>query len=129
MMRHQARGRSLMQHAAVRALSSRRSGFGKVIAEVVVKGNTRITEIAHAAPTKLFEVDSPAQHRSGSACCTIGGYGGGLLGGDNIQLQVDVRKGGTLSLNTLGSTKVRLIGKIVFRIATARCDLSYDGCS
>ena len=68
-----------------------------------------LCEIANVSPTKLIPVDSPSQRRSGSACCTIGGYGGGLLGGDKIELEVGVGAGSTLVLNTQGSTKVEYL--------------------
>jgi len=43
---------------------------------------------------------------AGAAHCAIGGYGGGLLGGDVVELEVEVEAGAALLLTTQASTKV-----------------------
>lgn len=53
--------------------------------------------------------------RVGAAWCAVGEYGGGLLGGDCVEMDVAVGLGGTLLLSSQGSTKVfksRAEGKV-----------------
>jgi len=66
---------------------------------------TRLTRVSHRTPVRLLPlVDTNG--RRGAAHCAIGGYGGGLLGGDTIELSVRVEPGAKLCLTTQASTKV-----------------------
>lgn len=66
---------------------------------------TRLTRISHRTPTRLLPLTDTAC-RLGAAHCAIGGYGGGLLGGDTVHLDVRVDPGASLCLTTQASTKV-----------------------
>ncbi|CAE7563663.1 ndc80 [Symbiodinium sp. CCMP2456] len=46
------------------------------------------------------------ERRSGSAWCAIGSFGGGLLGGDEVDMAVEVDSNATLTLVTQASTKI-----------------------
>eukprot|EP00929_Paragymnodinium_shiwhaense_P084146 TRINITY_DN44983_c0_g1_i1.p1 TRINITY_DN44983_c0_g1~~TRINITY_DN44983_c0_g1_i1.p1 ORF type:complete len:679 (+),score=139.52 TRINITY_DN44983_c0_g1_i1:86-2122(+) len=82
-----------------------RQGLGRIKAEVVA-GVTRLTEIGHSAPARLFPVMSPGVEKVGAAGFFLGGYGGGVLGGDHVQLDVRVGAGATLLGRTQGTTKI-----------------------
>ena len=44
--------------------------------------------------------------RSGAAWCALGSFGGGFLGGDEVDLKIEVAEGATLAMTTQASTKI-----------------------
>jgi len=69
-------------------------------------GATVLAEITHQAPARLHPISTADTAKKGSAWCMLGEYGGGLLGGDQTNLDVRVDAGATLTLSTQGATKV-----------------------
>jgi urease accessory protein len=82
-----------------------RRGVARLKADVVY-GKTRITELSHRAPSRLHPMQTPGATRVGAAWCAMGEYGGGLLGGDCVDMDVAVGPDATLLLSSQGSTKV-----------------------
>lgn len=86
-------------------LKQGRAGIGRLVAEVVA-GATRLTELSHASPARLFSVQHALAEQAGAACFAVGGYGGGLLGGDQVHLDIHIGRGATAVGRTQGTTKV-----------------------
>ena len=55
---------------------------------------------------RLLPMRPPSVCAAGAAHCALGSYGGGLLGGDVVDLHVTAERGATLTLTTQASTKV-----------------------
>lgn len=70
------------------------------------RGGTALTRVVHRQPARLLPMDTAEAGKAGAVWCAIGGYGGGLLGGDHIDTRVTVAKGAKLCLTTQASTKV-----------------------
>ena len=70
------------------------------------RGVTRLTNVSHRAPARLLPMRGALAEAAGAATCALGSYGGGLLGGDHIALDLKVDVGATLMLSTQASTKV-----------------------
>ena len=69
-------------------------------------GVTRLTRVAHRAPMRLLPMQPPSVAAAGAAACALGSYGGGLLGGDVVDLHVRAERGAVLALTTQASTKI-----------------------
>eukprot|EP00964_Phaeocystis_antarctica_P052113 scaffold30486_cov63-Phaeocystis_antarctica.AAC.7 len=69
-------------------------------------GVTRLTRVAHRTPTRLLPMQPPSVAAAGAAACALGSYGGGLLGGDVVDLHVRAECGAVLALTTQASTKI-----------------------
>ena len=69
-------------------------------------GVTRLTRVAHRAPMRLLPMQPPGVAAAGAAACALGSYGGGLLGGDVVDLHVSAECGAVLALTTQASTKI-----------------------
>ena len=69
-------------------------------------GVTRLTRVAHRAPMRLLPMQPPSVAAAGAAACALGSYGGGLLGGDVVDLHVRAERGAALVLTTQASTKI-----------------------
>ena len=69
-------------------------------------GVTRLTRVAHRAPMRLLPMQPPGVAAAGAAACALGSYGGGLLGGDVVDLHVRAECGAVLALTTQASTKI-----------------------
>ena len=69
-------------------------------------GVTRLTRVAHRAPMRLLPMQPPSVAAAGAAACALGSYGGGLLGGDVVDLHVRAERGAALALTTQASTKI-----------------------
>lgn len=81
---------------------SSRSGRGKVVA-CVSDGRTVLASTRAESPLRLLRPTFPGTK---SAAVCIATFGGGLVGGDEIDLDVHVGTGATLLLFTQASTKV-----------------------
>jgi urease accessory protein len=77
-------------------------GKGYIQCELVGK-STKITKISHDYPLRLMK---PKSHSNDHQAVYLLSYGGGLLSGDVIELQVIVESGCMLSIHSQASTKV-----------------------
>ena len=84
---------------------SRPHGLATLIANAH-GGCTRLTCVSHRAPARLLPLRAAKAQDAGAAICALGSYGGGLLGGDHVVLNVLAERGATLTLGTQASTKV-----------------------
>ena len=81
-----------------------REGKGHVVLSPVGQGDQQVpSTLSFQYPLKLISPRLPLQ-----PCTSVFmmSYGGGLVGGDQIELNVDVERGCKLSLLTQGSTKI-----------------------
>ena len=83
--------------------SSSRPGDGRVVARRHPNGTTTLESITYQYPLKLVSPTSSARE---SALVFLLSYGGGLVGGDEVKLDVDVLSGARLSIVTQGHTKI-----------------------
>ena len=51
---------------------------------------TRLTQVAHKAPTRLIPIQKTSVHEAGAAVCALSNYGAGMLQGDSAELSVRV---------------------------------------
>ena len=84
----------------------RNRGAACLVAEADENGKSRLTHVTHRTPARLLPMHTPSSTTHGVAVCAISSYGGGLLGGDAVELNIDVLHGATLALSTQASTKV-----------------------
>eukprot|EP00746_Dinoflagellata_sp_MGD_P075476 gnl/MRDRNA2_/MRDRNA2_30369_c0_seq1.p1 gnl/MRDRNA2_/MRDRNA2_30369_c0~~gnl/MRDRNA2_/MRDRNA2_30369_c0_seq1.p1 ORF type:complete len:601 (+),score=122.00 gnl/MRDRNA2_/MRDRNA2_30369_c0_seq1:207-2009(+) len=82
-----------------------RAGLGRLKAELVA-GATRLTDISSSSPARLFPLQSALATNAGAAGFVVGGYGGGVLGGDTVDIHLSVGPGATLVGRTQGHTKI-----------------------
>ena len=69
------------------------AGLATLVAESAAGGRTCLTRVAHKAPARLLPMRSPRAIEAGAAVCAIGSFGGGLLGGDHVTLDVRAEPG------------------------------------
>ncbi|KAF9462112.1 UreD-domain-containing protein [Collybia nuda] len=79
------------------------AGGGRIVLSSYGSSHAVFSELSSTYPLKLL---SPRISPSGVAVVYILSYGGGLVGGDQVNLSVDVDTGGVLVLLSQGSTKV-----------------------
>jgi urease accessory protein len=85
----------------------RGKGLAMLTAEAVgPRGATKLTRVAHRNPMRLLPMRPAEAERAGSAQCALGSYGGGVLGGDTLELRLRCGAGAALTLTTQASTKV-----------------------
>lgn len=107
-------------------LYSHQSGHGKIVA---ISSNpstssstisTHLTELSHSSPMRLVPSRRSHQHhlkhqhevKHEAALVHLSSYGGGLVPGDVLHLDIDVRgKGATLCVLTQGGTRIYRPGK------------------
>jgi urease accessory protein UreH len=82
-----------------------RKGFARLVA-TASRGTTHLTTISHRAPGRLLPMRSPLAEQAGAGLCVLGSFGGGLLGGDSVDVSVHATAGTTLTIGTQASTKV-----------------------
>lgn len=70
----------------------RRTGIATLVA-TAEQGTTRLTRVSHRAPGRLLPMRSPLSEEAGASLCLLGSYGGGLLGGDSVTLEVHAKPG------------------------------------
>lgn len=84
--------------------SSSVPGDGKIIVKQLPAGGSGLETITYQYPLKLI---SPASHSDNdSVLVFLLSYGGGLVGGDAVNLSIVVSPGAKLSLVTQGHTKI-----------------------
>ena len=84
--------------------SSSLPGEGHIIASLQPHGITALTKVTYQYPLKLIS-PSPTSYQK-SVLAFLLTYGGGLVGGDQVNLVIDLQKGAKLSIVTQGHTKV-----------------------
>ncbi|KAK0639023.1 UreD urease accessory protein-domain-containing protein [Cercophora newfieldiana] len=85
--------------------SSSTPGEGLIVARLLSDGATSgLSAITYQYPLKLITPSRPSETRS--VLVFLLSYGGGLVGGDVVNLTVDVQAGARLSVVTQGHTKV-----------------------
>ena len=84
--------------------SSSRPGHGRIVAKLLPDGATGLETTEYQYPLKLIAPKPAPHHRSASVFLLS--YGGGLVGGDQVNLTIDVCSNAKLSLVTQGHTKV-----------------------
>lgn len=82
---------------------SSREGKGHIVLSSLGQGTQTLSTLSFQYPLKLISPRLPGQ-----PCTSVFmmSYGGGLVGGDQIELSVNIERGCKLSLLTQGSTKV-----------------------
>ncbi|KAK0392410.1 hypothetical protein NLU13_1905 [Sarocladium strictum] len=84
--------------------SSSAAGDGKIVAKLLPAGGTGLETMLYQYPLKLI---SPSTHSDlKSVLVFLLSYGGGLVGGDAVNLSIDIHPGAKLSLVTQGHTKI-----------------------
>lgn len=84
--------------------SSSAAGEGRIVAKLLPDGNSGLETIVYQYPLKLITPSRPSELRS--VLVFLLSYGGGLVGGDNVNLSIDVNAGAKLSIVTQGHTKI-----------------------
>lgn len=84
--------------------SSSAPGEGHIIAALQPQGITALVKVTYQYPLKLIS-PSPTSYQK-SVLAFLLTYGGGLVGGDQVNLLIDVKEGAKLSIVTQGHTKV-----------------------
>ncbi|KJZ80541.1 hypothetical protein HIM_00391 [Hirsutella minnesotensis 3608] len=85
--------------------SSASPGEGKIVARLLPGGGNGLETIVYQYPLKLISPTSPSGGQK-SVLVFLLSYGGGLVGGDVVNLTVSIRAGASLSLVTQGHTKI-----------------------
>ncbi|KAI1377201.1 UreD-domain-containing protein [Hypoxylon crocopeplum] len=84
--------------------SSSLAGEGRIVVKLSPNEVSTLESITYQYPLKLISPASIAEN--GSVLVFLLSYGGGLVGGDQINLSIDVQPGARLSIVTQGHTKV-----------------------
>ena len=84
--------------------STSSAGCGRVVAKLLPAGGTGLEAIAYQYPLKLIS-PSPSAYQK-SVLVFLLSYGGGLVGGDSVNLAVRVKQDARLSIVTQGHTKI-----------------------
>ncbi|GAO15780.1 uncharacterized protein UV8b_03099 [Ustilaginoidea virens] len=85
--------------------SSSVPGQGHIVTKMLPGGGNGLESISYQYPLKLISPNSPASGQK-SVLVFLLSYGGGLVGGDAVELSIHVRANTSLSLVTQGHTKV-----------------------
>jgi urease accessory protein UreH len=130
------------------------NGYGKIVAvssvpstgDVATTVRTHLTELRHSSPMRLVpsrrthpvrttqnawedEASNPNYHREG-ALVHLSSYGGGLVPGDNLHLDVDVRgKGAMLAVMTQGGQRIYRPGENCRRFEDYKYEFNGTDCS
>ncbi|KAJ9134653.1 UreD-domain-containing protein [Pleurostoma richardsiae] len=84
--------------------SSSAAGEGKIVVKQLPNGVSGLETMSYQYPLKL--ISPPRSHDQKSVLVFLLSYGGGLVGGDAINLAMDLHRGARLSVVTQGHTKV-----------------------
>lgn len=98
--------------------NNHQNGYGKIVAvsskDATDKMHTHFTELRHASPMRL--VPSRRTNSREGALLHLSSYGGGLVPGDSLYLDVDVRgKGAMLAVMTQGGQRIYRPGEQLHR--------------
>ncbi len=84
--------------------SSSADGEGRIVVRLLPQGISGLEAFTYQYPLKLITPMRPPETKS--ALVFILSYGGGLVGGDQVSLSIDVKTRARLSLATQGHTKI-----------------------
>jgi urease accessory protein len=84
--------------------SSSAPGEGRIVAQLLPHNISALTTIAFQYPLKLISPSPSAEQKS--VLVFLLTYGGGLVGGDQVHLSIDVKANAKLSIVTQGHTKI-----------------------
>ncbi|KAK4242546.1 hypothetical protein C8A03DRAFT_29308 [Achaetomium macrosporum] len=84
--------------------SSSAAGEGRIVVRLLPEGVSGLEAFTYQYPLKLITPMRPSETKS--ALVFLLSYGGGLVGGDQVNLSIDVKTGARLSLATQGHTKI-----------------------
>lgn len=84
--------------------SSSAAGEGYIVVKPLPAGGSGLEKITYQYPLKLISPTPSSEHQS--VLVFLLSYGGGLVGGDSVNLHVTVEHGARLSLVTQGHTKI-----------------------
>jgi len=84
--------------------SSSSPGEGRIVAKVLPNGVSGLEKITYQYPLKLISPSQPAELTS--VLVFLLSYGGGLVGGDTVDLAIEVHPDAKLTIVTQGHTKV-----------------------
>ncbi|RFU72359.1 urease accessory [Trichoderma arundinaceum] len=79
-------------------------GDGRIVVRLLPAGGSGLETISYQYPLKLISPSPTVDQKS--ALVFLLSYGGGLVGGDGVNLSIQVRRGSSLSLVTQGHTKI-----------------------
>ncbi|KAI1101964.1 UreD-domain-containing protein [Jackrogersella minutella] len=79
-------------------------GEGRIVVKLSPNEISALESMTYQYPLKLISPDSAAEQ--GSVLVFLLSYGGGLVGGDQINLSIDIRPRARLSIVTQGHTKI-----------------------
>lgn len=85
-------------------LSSSAAGQGHILVKPLPAGGSGLETITYQYPLKLISPTPSVEHQS--VLVFLLSYGGGLVGGDSVNLHITVKGGSKLSLVTQGHTKI-----------------------
>ena len=99
--------------------NNHQNGYGKIVAvsskDATDKVHTHFTELRHASPMRLVP-SRRTNSRGEGALLHLSSYGGGLVPGDSLYLDVDVRgKGAMLAVMTQGGQRIYRPGEQLHR--------------
>lgn len=80
-------------------------GAGQLISVLLPNGHSHISTLTYQYPLKLISPPRNSQKHL-SALVFLLSYGGGLVGGDTVSLDINVQKNSRLSVVTQGHTKI-----------------------
>lgn len=84
--------------------STSSAGEGQIVVEPLPAGGSGLQTISYQYPLKLISPRPSGEHKS--VLVFLLSYGGGLVGGDSVDLSITVKQGSKLSLVTQGHTKI-----------------------
>ncbi|KAI0810508.1 UreD urease accessory protein-domain-containing protein [Xylaria sp. FL0064] len=84
--------------------SSSSPGEGRIVVDLLPNHISTLEHISYQYPLKLISPSPKADQAS--VLAFLLSYGGGLVGGDQVNLSVEVRSGAKLSIVTQGHTKI-----------------------
>lgn len=84
--------------------SSSAPGDGRIVVKLLPAGGSGIENLTYQYPLKLIS-PSPSVNQKSTLVFLLS-YGGGLVGGDQVNLSIAVHEGARLSLVTQGHTKI-----------------------
>ncbi|KAK4163574.1 UreD urease accessory protein-domain-containing protein [Cladorrhinum sp. PSN259] len=84
--------------------SSSSPGEGRIVAKLLPEGVSGLETFSYQYPLKLISPSRPSETKS--VLVFLLSYGGGLVAGDNVKVEVDVLANARLTIVTQGHTKV-----------------------
>ena len=80
-------------------------GVAKIVC-TLLEGRSVLSTVAHRQPVRVQPLPSALSAAAGAACAVLSSLGGGLLGGDVVEVDVEVGAGATLWFGSQSSNKI-----------------------